>query len=392
MAETGTGTGIDKDTGTDNDTDKGNSTVTVLSSGFGLGLYIPALLLVRQLRLNGLQAETEVFEDLLTDQKRSKADESRHLYHDNFAVALGSQRIPSDIRSSLDPGKTGALLDNWERSGRRRFIVLSGHWVHVLDRLTERVNGVEADLLYVDAEPSPSWKQLRKINPAYARPYREVGLYDDIAGKVNYKLDIPGRDALSYAERNGRLAVHGGGWGIGTYRQAVEELESAGYGLDIAAYRPEEIEFQPAANRGFFMNDPAWRTWMRGAAGQPVFPPFASSVAEGTEPLFEACPDYHGVFDVVRRSAAVVSKPGAGALIDSLAAATPLIMMERFGKHEEKNANIWKAGGFGMDFADWRRSGFDPALLEAMHHNLLNARGRIPDYAAEYAQGITLAR
>lgn len=365
--------------------------VTILCSGFGLGFYIPGLLLEQQLKALGLEVETEVFESLMTNDKKRKTDESRNAYHANFAMALGSQRIPADIRRSLDPDATAALLDHWIQQGRRHFISLSGHWVHILDLLRERgVTGVKADLLHVDSDLSPSWKQLHKLNPSYAAPYREIGLYDKEQMAVTFKIDVMGQEPLAYADRSGRLVLHGGGWGIGTYQQKAEELEQNGYGLDIAAYQTEDIVRQDSMDRSYFMNDPQWRTWMRDARGKLTFPPFARIPVEG-KPDFQLFGAYHGVYDIIRTSAAVISKPGAGALIDSLAAATPLVLLEPFGTHERKNADIWKTHGFGIDFEEWRNLGFDREVLKRMHLNLLNERAKRPDYAAHYAAELTVA-
>ncbi|MGG1618893.1 UDP-glucuronosyltransferase [Paenibacillus sp. NRS-1782] len=365
--------------------------VTILCSGFGLGFYIPGLLLEQQLKALGIEVETEVFESLMTDEKKSKTDESRNAYHASFAIALGSQRIPADIRRSLDPNATAALLDRWIRQGRRHFISLSGHWVHILDMLRERgVTGIQADLLHVDSDLSPSWKQLQKLNPYYAAPYREIELYDKECMAVKFKIDVTGHQPLAYAERNGRLVLHGGGWGIGTYQQKAEELEQSGYGLDIAAYRTEDIVRHASSDRDYFMNDPQWRTWMRDAWDKLTFPPFARVPVEG-RPDFRLHGAYHGVYDIIRTAAAVISKPGAGALIDSLAATTPLVLLEPFGTHERKNAEIWKAQGFGIDFEEWRSLRFDRGVLERLHFNLLNERSKSPDYAAHYAAELAVA-
>lgn len=132
-------------------------TVTILCSGFGLGFYVTGLLIERALKVLGIKAEVEVFETLMFEDKKKTTDNSRKAYRENFAVALTSQKIPGDIRSSLDPTVVKALFERWRGEGRQHFITLSGHWVHVLDMYRETAAyEVLADLLYIDADLSPS--------------------------------------------------------------------------------------------------------------------------------------------------------------------------------------------------------------------------------------------
>jgi UDP-N-acetylglucosamine:LPS N-acetylglucosamine transferase len=76
----------------------------------------------------------------------------------------------------------------------------------------------------------------------------------------------------------------------------------------------------------------------------------------------------------VREAMAVVSKPGGGTLLDSLAAATPIVLLTPWGEPEAKNGALWEELGFGIDFQRWRETGFDHRVLEDLHHRLLEAR------------------
>ncbi|WP_238653964.1 UDP-glucuronosyltransferase [Paenibacillus piscarius] len=368
-----------------------NNRVTILCSGFGLGFYVPGLLLEAKLHALGLQAEIEVFETLMPDAKKEQTDNSRRAYQQSFAVALTSQKIPSDIRSSLDEAAVEQLLQQWQQEERQRFIVLSGHWVHVMDKY-RAVAGfpVEAELLYIDAELSPSWKNLRKVKPAYAEGYREVHMYDLTNRGILYRIDAGPEEPLPVSARNGRLVMHGGGWGIGTFREKFAALEAAGYKLDIAAYSTEEIG--PAIQgRRYYMNDPQWRTWKRDGSGQYTFPPFAEVTGNG-ENRFPPCEHYaEGMFGVIRQASAVISKPGGGALIDSLASGTPLVLLDPFGPHEQINSDLWVELGYGIRYGEWAATGFDPAALRRIADNLESARGKYPDYAVSYAEQLSAA-
>jgi hypothetical protein len=366
-------------------------TITLLASGFGLGFYIPGLLIERKLQRLGFQTELVVFENLMTADRLDKVDDNRKACNASFRVALAAQKLPGDIRRDLDPFAIEQLLEGWARENRTRFICLSGHWVHILDLYREhRGDGqVEADLLHVDSDKSPSWKQLARLKPDYAAAYRETGLYDPNLNAVVARIDVLMSDIVPYALREERLVLHGGGWGIGTFREKTALLEQAGFKLDIAAYKAEDAaEATDAAaaqgERRYWMNDPAWRTWLRNERHEHTFPPFGRLPREGAA-VYEQQQDCHGLYHVIRRSKAVISKPGAGALMDSLASATPLVLLEPFGEHERKNAEIWVKNGYGIYFEDWQAAGFSELLLEKLHDQLLHGKQALPDYAEQYA-------
>ncbi|AEI43607.1 hypothetical protein [Paenibacillus mucilaginosus] len=353
---------------------------TILGSGFGLGFYIPSLLLCRQLEARGHAAEAVVFESYLKQEKQEKIAESRWEYHANFAVALVAQRLPADVRPSIDWEAAEALFSRWEEEDRRRFVVLSGHWIYLLDRYRERMGGkpVEAELLYVDAGVSPSWKSVRKYVPDYASRYREVGMYDAAALEVLFRLPVTGEPPVPYAEKENRLVLHGGGWGMGTYLEKRMELEGKGFALDIITGAAEEAERH--GRHRFWMNDPCWEAWRReGEPPRHTFPRFGE-IRPGEPPVFTSPGLRHGLYELVRGAKAIVSKPGGATLIDSLASGTPVVFLDPFGPHEAKNAELWIANGFGISYEAWKDSDYSLSLLESLHVTLRTREGTIRSY------------
>lgn len=363
-------------------------TVSILCSGFGLGFYIPGLLIREKLRRMGVEARAEVFESLLPESKLEMVEKNRQAYHQSFRVALASQKVPGDTRESVDQVAVESLLAGWESSRTRDFICLSGHWVHILDVYRERAGGntLHADLLYVDADLSPSWRWLRKLKPEYATNYREVRLYDRSRMEISYAIETTAEVPIPYSERNKRLVVHGGGWGIGTFRQQIPQMEAAGYDLDVICYAQSEAHL-PAGSRRYFMDDPQWRTWHRDARGELTFPPFGP-IGREANIVFASQSGCHGLHLIIRGALAIVSKPGAGTLIDSFGAATPLIMLEPFGPHEERNAATWLALRFGVPFRVWAEAGYPISMLQALHLNLLARRKEVQDYARMYSEDV----
>ncbi len=361
-------------------------TVTLLCSGFGLGFYTPGLLVEAGLKRQGIATEVLVFENVMGDAQRGRVDHSRRAYHEDFSVALMSQRIPQDIRKSMDAEAVGQLLSQWQAEGRRHFICLSGHWIYVLDMYQERLGEeLEVDLLYLDAMDSPSWKNVKKRIDKLEERYREVWLFGNGKQPMYTYIDIAGSDPVQpYAQREQRLLVHGGGWGMGTYREHLDHLHGAGYGLDIVLYEGDAPGNTDQGQR-YYRMDPAWRTWQQNMEGKHTFPPFAR-VIPGEPEHYTIHPEYHGLCEIEREVKAIVSKPGGGTLADSFASGTPIIFLDPFGEHEQRNAELWEQYGFGITYDRWMSEyGGGADILEQLHHQLIAARQKIVSYPEQYA-------
>ncbi|WP_248925701.1 glycosyltransferase [Paenibacillus hamazuiensis] len=358
--------------------------VTVLCSGFGLGFYNPGLIVSHQLRRRGFATEVLVFETYMVQDKQDKILDSKKAYHDNFAVALVATKIPKDIRDSIDFAQVDRLLGQWAEERRRHFISLSGHWIYILDMYREKLGALaelQVDLLYVDSDLSPSWKGLKKFNPDYNARYRDVWLYDARERTIPFYIQVGDEEEIPLAQRPSRYVVHGGGWGMGTYQGKIPELEQHGLALDIVAYELEEALAQKPGNR-YYMNDPQWVAWRKGRSGEHEFPLFGQIKPE-EPPVYANLPSHHGLYEVIRRAKAIVSKPGAGTLMDSLSSATPVIMLEPFGAHEKQNAAVWEANGLGISYETWKESGFSEELLEPVHRRLLQRKAEARNYTED---------
>ncbi|WP_404580075.1 MULTISPECIES: UDP-glucuronosyltransferase [unclassified Paenibacillus] len=363
--------------------------VTILCSGFGLGFYTPGLLMQAGLRRLGVETAIHVFENVLPESARLKVDKSRKAYHDNFAVALMSQKVPQDMRNSLDLAAMEVLLTRWMEEDRRHFICLSGHWMYVLEEYRKRrePGSVHVDIVYMDSTPSPSWKNLAKHNPNFADGCGEMTFFENDPNRVSHYIDVPAVEHVPFEARKSRLFVHGGGWGMGTYREKVGRLEEAGWELDLLLYDQDQPDEQRDGIR-YFRMDPQWRTWKRNEAGEHTFPPFGE-VKAGEETLYEAGPDYHSMLDQACHVQAIVSKPGGGSLTDSFATATPLIMLEPFGVHEMHNADLWERLGLGIRYDTWMQIyGGSAEILEDMHRRIVELRSQTPRYVESYVRNV----
>lgn len=352
--------------------------VGILCSGVALGVYIPGLLVNRDLKKRGVSSEVFVLENLIVESKKNKINKNKEAFHKSFKVAKMGQKIAGDIMDSVGDYELEQLLNKWIEEDIHEFIVVSGFWLSVIEKYRERVKKVDVKChcLHIDSCISPSWKKVN-INPEYCTSeylfsYDEKKLVQDIV--VSDETPVP------FKEREDRLLIHGGGWGMGTYQSKIPELIDHDIYLGIVAYNVSEIEEN--SNNKYYALDENWSPWIKNSKGLYEFPPFAE-VKYNETPKFKFKEEYPGLYDVTRNVKAVISKPGGSTLVDSLSAATPIITLEPFGEHEQKNADLWIELGFAISYEEFKKSGFKMDILEELHNNLYKARGNRNLYVDE---------
>jgi hypothetical protein len=354
-------------------------TVTLLCSGVALGVYVPALLLEHQLRTRGLDTEVVVLENLLLPDKKAQLRANKRAFHGSFAVALAGQKLARPIAPSLDPAQVAALTSRWRAQGRRRFLLFSGFWLPLVEELASTLEvPPRVDLCFMDAATSVSWRVAGK---AVERHPRHTLFESD---RIRCTLDFSREPPPAWEDRADRLVVHGGGWGMGTYREIPEALSATAWGLDVVAYEDDEV-VPPTPRRRTYRVDPAWNPWDRDASGRHTLPPFGE-LGTGRPADFSTRRDRHGLFELVLGARAIVSKPGGATLLDSLASATPLVTLAPFGDYEQRNADLWQSLGLGLPWEDWAATGFSVEPLRACSERLLAARAEAPSFVDLYLQ------
>jgi hypothetical protein len=361
------------------------SPIAILCSGVALGVYNPALALRNRLKALGLRCEVYVLENLLSPARRDNIRRIKTAFHRNFSMALNSQKMTHDISEKFEQELVQACLDEWCTKRVQSFCVFSGFWLPLFSRYRTVVNfPLDVHLCLMDAVPSTSWKPFIAALNESGGSYRQHRLFDYESKSVACQLSVTSLAEDSSREK--RFVVHGGGWGMGSYQRAVNELAANGLALDVICYEPEDVLDRPAGSRNF-MIDPEWRPW-EPIEGDYVFPPFAE-LQMGRKPTFVAPPDHPDVYDLVSRASAVISKPGGATLLDSFCAETPLVFLpETFGQHEQRNGELWQALGFGVDFREWRKAGFSLKLLQRLRGNIsqYKARHSLPWLETEIAR------
>lgn len=346
----------------------------ILCSGVSLGHYVPGLLIRDRLRRLGQEARVLVYESLLDAARCERIERTRQLYHASVAFARTAQRIARQLAPQAQEALGAQQIERWAQSPPKRLIVLSAYWLSLLSRAVEAgaVDAHTIDLCHIDSTLSPVW-QASSNYPSF----RHTWLCSAHEGSVFYRIPI-GDDSTS-AVRDARVVVHGGGWGIGDYREAVPQLLSAGLGVDLVAYADDDLA-DPIGGVRYLRIDPRWQPWDCDELGDPYYPPL--QIIERGKLAAGAASNGHGhtLFDFIANAAAIVSKPGGATLVDSLAGATPVVFVTPFGQHEADNASLWTSLGFGTSLERWCAEGMTFSAIDLLRANLETARPRIPCY------------
>lgn len=359
--------------------------VVILTSAVGLGVYIPALLIRQQLRHYSISVTVEVLEDFYSDTQQQSHLAHAQAHHTNFSLAQLAHRMVRDVQGSVNQEKLQDLLVRWTSQNCRHFIIWSGFWLPILTHFQQITEwNLKLDHCRIDADISASFK----IYPELRKWGREIWLWQGDSGTLVYEIavDVQKPEPLSFEQRQPRLMIHGGGWGIGTYRERVAELVAAGFMLDLVVHDASETAGLRQDDCAYQLQ-PDWRAWQRDDVGDLRFPPM-NRLDNG---MSVPCPintEYHALYDVIRCNQAIISKPGGCTLIDSLASATPVILLEPYGYAEARNGEIWQQLGFGMSYADWRASGYDTNILAKLHNNIVHHKLRGIDYPRSYADSL----
>lgn len=359
-----------------------NDKITILCAGPGLGFYVPGVVIQRQLAALGIPAETLVFETYLIDEKKANIKKTKENFHRNFSFALMGQKLAKDPSTSIDFSKADLLVEGWIKEGRDKFILLSGFWLPIINRFLA-LNPTEAhiDLCHVDADYSSSWG----LFDTSSEKYNEIWFNHWDSRKINFYLNIDQQEPIPFSERKDEFMLHGGGWGMGTYKTKKQLLNDRGFKMNLIAYETRDVEKDDLNN--YFLMNPEWNTWDLDAEGRHLFPPLEvinKSNCTLNELLHtnEGC--YPSLYNLVKYSKAIISKPGAGTLLDSLSSATPLIILEPFGAYENKNGMLWEEYGMGISFNKWAETGFSENKLEELHRNILDVRAKTDNYVTSY--------
>lgn len=355
--------------------------VAILCSGVALGVYIPGLEIARRLRSHGVRGRVFVLEAFQPAEVEDALIRARERHQRDFRALRMSQQLVRDISPTLDAQALAALAAQLDAAGVSRLLVLSGFWLPWAAAYARERAHCTVEALHIDSVPSPSWLPYAQ-RPEFAEAAHRYFI-DRAAARAAYRLEIGESAPIAHPQRPPELLLHGGGWSVGTFAAALDDALGAGYRASIV--RGAVADLQPREGVRNLLLDPQWRAW-RDTGPQQLgeFPRLGFLDADGALRYrqSETVPD---LFEITRASLAVVSKPGGSTLIDSMAAATPVLFLAPSGKHEQANAEAWIERGYGAWFEQWREQGAQREALERMHAQLLRDRATVPEYCRQLA-------
>ncbi|WP_379128455.1 hypothetical protein [Paenibacillus sp. sgz500958] len=349
--------------------------ITILCSSVALGVYTPAVLLREEIS-RVYTTDLEVLESLYPPEKRQKLTENKKVFSARFEVAKLGHRMIKDITPNLDPHLVTRLLLNWAEENRRVFIIFSGFWIPIVEEYAKNYHkDVHVELIHMDAAISPSWKMFYHNIRNDWFTVNDVWFFDGAAQRVNYSISIDNAAPKDYKQRENRFVIHGGGWGMGTYKEKAAELNKS-LELNIVIHDLMDYEAYGTSHR-YYMVEPGWSPWMKNEENEYSLPPFGE-VINGC--VIGDAQEKHTFYKVICNSKAIISKPGGGTLLDSLESFTPIIFLEPLGEHEAKNAELWEQLGFGIGYEKWMKLGCPLEILEAFSENLKSYQNQVLNY------------
>jgi len=344
----------------------------ILTSGMGLGVYVPSLILHNQLKENGYDNHIYIYEEYFTEKAKKNMESYRKLFHSDFRAAIAGHKIPLHTAGKVENLELfQSLYEEWEKEDITHFIMLSGHWDLVLTEYGKRGHKeLQIECLRLDCGITPSWRNYKEED----RNDKTQWLFGRAEEEILYKITVDNQEVIPFANRKEEYFVHGGGWGMGTYRDSIKELSGVGT-LNITLYDLNEIDKENSDNQYYYM-DADWKPWYKGDLGEYCFPPMRPL----EEKEFINSNVLPSAYDITRRVIGIISKPGGGTLLDSISAATPIIFLPPIAEHERNNADYFISHGLGVDFDTWKASGYSKELLHNLHKNLMQVRENTTEY------------
>ncbi|MBR0418674.1 MAG: hypothetical protein IJI66_05860 [Erysipelotrichaceae bacterium] len=336
----------------------------ILGSGIALGVFVPALSLKLQLENEGHRADLLCVEELYSG-KDDVMEETRKSFHKDFRLAQLSYRLPTRNKAAVDPQVAEEFLKRMSDELYDAAITFSGFWADLLNGLIgscAHYNG-KVFAIHMDASRSLSWKGVDTSK------IKEIWLYRLDNKNISYTLE----KAITDKTQPDRILVHGGGWGLGEYREKIKILNELGYLLDIVIYQDDELDEADEIN-SYYLLDPKWKPYH----GENEFPRLLKYQNDEWIDFVEDRKKINPLRELIKRNIAILSKPGGGTIYDSLVTGTPLIFSDELATYEADNRKLWEEKGFGIGFEDFILKSERDLLLKEMRDSLRDCASALP--------------
>lgn len=342
----------------------------------GLGTYVPAMHLLEYLRGQGHTVTLDVFENYFSEDVLNKYLKNKKEYHKSFKVAkLGHKLAEKKLGSVIEEETEEAILAEWEKEEIQNFVILSGNWIPTVENYRKRVKDdskLRGIVVHIDVGTAPSWKHFQNEDGFYKVivPVDENG--------IHYVFEIPyEKKEQEYPREEKVFCVHGGGWGMGDYRDRKKELQDAlNCRIVELAHAPEEV--QDGQKTTYTIMDTDWKPWIPDESGEYVFP----VMRDGNTGEKLDNRNMKQVYKIYEDCTGIISKPGGGTMLDAIATEIPLVLLEPVGEHERTNQEAYEACGMAMTFSDWKESGYSIQALKDIREAIQKNKAGKPGLGA----------
>ena len=313
--------------------------IAILSSCAGFGTYTPSLLLRDE--LNDINVDTTVFvyETFLSETKKQQFIKYKENFHKNFRYAKIASSIACTFIKQSD--------DNFNEMNIKfhdfdKYVVMYGLWLPRLVEAQISINKVIC--LHLDVVNTPSWDAVEEINNKINNIWMlgKDGKLPKFRFK-NYTLQVNSKN----------IVVHGGGWGIDTFKNRLNDIDKR-YSLNVIFSSYEEC-----INKYTSFYIPI--NWMPESYNLE-YPPLKNYINKENVSFNEIC----------MNSLAIISKPGGGTYLDSLRFCIPLIYLEPMAEHERLNLVQFEKLGFCCSFDEWKKADYSIDILKSIKQKITN--------------------
>ncbi len=305
--------------------------VCILTSEMGLGAYTAAVNLRRTILEKDKSAVCDLlmYEILMPKEKRERLPQYRQAFHNDKRFATAGHLLMNKFENNQDADAILDLYKKWDDMGYDKFVVMSGNWLSIVEGY--RVDSDKVVCVRLDCSPTVTWSKYDYSEKLFETIWL-LGKDDKEPNFVLYKDVKP----LAVEDRIKQVFVHGGGWGMGNYLEILGDLTKKIKTVTLA-YEPKDCVLKDL-NNTYLLLDSAWKV-----GTEDVFPVLHEIDEFGNVGQAKI----NGI-DVMKASVAVVSKPGGGTIIDSLATLTPMIYLDPISKHEQTNLDFYLRRKLGL--------------------------------------------
>lgn len=305
--------------------------VCILTSEMGLGAYIAAVNLRRTIleKDEGTVCDLLMYEILMPKEKRERLPQYRQAFHNDKRLAVAGHLMMNKFENNQDEEAILDLYKKWDDIGYNKFVVMSGNWLPIIEGYG--VNEDKVICIRLDCSPTVTWLKYDYSEKLFETIWI-LGKDDKEPNFVLYKDLNP----LAITERIKQVFVHGGGWGMGNYLEILGDLVKKIKTVTLA-YDPKDCVLKDL-NNTYLLLDSDWK-----AGSEDIFP-----VLHEIDDFGNVGQSKINGIDIMKASVAVVSKPGGGTIIDSLATLTPMVYLDPISKHEQTNLDFYLNRGLGL--------------------------------------------